>query len=134
MARTNLPTTAFTPNAALADPAGAAIDQANGMTVQFPPAFPVGPTARSLVLRVKNTAAGAHTVTIPAGVNPPAFRASREPFGSAGGLATSIAAGATEWIGPFDESIFTQSDGSIFINFDAGTTGTITAFVTPGRF
>ena len=90
-------------------------------------AIPVSPTARHLVLRVNNSAAGAHNCIIRAGVNPPAFRA------AIGDLTVSINATSTKWIGPLEAARFTQSDGSINVDFDAGATGTITAFLVPSR-
>ncbi|SRR5260221_5772729 len=114
--------------AGLADPAGTAIDQANGMNVALASgAIPANPTAHMLFLRVANTVAGAQTVTIRAGVNPPAFRA---PIGD---LVVSIPATSTKWIGPLEAGRFMQNDNSINVDFQAGTTGTITAFASPGH-
>lgn len=136
MARTNLPVSAL-PAAfgqasftALTDPAGTTIDQANGMTVALttetiPPTYDA---MRGVFLRVHNTAAGSQNLMVRAGTsNPPAFRK------DLGDLTVAIAAGATVWVGPFDQSIFAQSDNSLSIDFNAGTTGTITAFVAPAN-
>lgn|SRR5487761_1939031 len=128
MARTNLPTSLLPADvvAGLADPAGTAIDQANGMNIVLASgAVPAAPTARNLFLRVANSAAGAHNVIVRAGVYPPAFRA------GIGDLTVNVLATSTKWIGPFTAARFAQADGSINIDFDAGTTGTITAFLSP---
>lgn len=129
MARTNLPLSPFVAESAsgLADPAGTTIDQANGMNiVMTTETIPASYDAeRGLFLRVKNTAAGTQHVIVRAGVNPPAFRA---PLGD---LTVAIATGATVWVGPFDMARHAQADDSINVDFDAGTTGTITAFVAP---
>lgn len=127
MARTNLPLSVLVAGGGIADPAGTAIDQANGMnvvmsTTTIPPAYDA---YRGVFLRVANSAAGAHIVTIRAGVNPPSFRA---PLGD---LTVSIPATSTKWIGPLDMGRHAQQDDSINVDFDAGTTGTITAFVAP---
>lgn len=127
MARTNLPISALVAEGGLADPAGTTIDQTNGMNVVMttetvPPTYDA---YRGVFLRVANTAAGAHNVIIRAGINPPAFRA---PIGD---LTVSVTNGTTKWLGPFEMGRHAQSDDSINIDFDAGFTGTITAFVAP---
>lgn len=130
MSRTAIAVVTLPGNAAagLLDPAGTAIDQANGMNVALASgAIPANPTARNLFLRVNNSAAGPHICTIRAGVNPPAFRA---PIGD---LAVTVVNATTRWIGPLEAARFMQNDGSINVDFDAGTTGTITAFVSPGH-
>ena len=130
MARTNLPLSSLVAESttSLADPAGTAVDQANGMNVavtseSIPPTYDA---YKGIILRVANTAAAAHNVIVRAGVNPPAFRA---PLGD---LLVSVTNGTTKWIGPFDMARHAQSDDSINIDFDAGFTGTITAFLLPG--
>lgn len=130
MARTAIPVNKFLANnaTALLDPTGTAIDQANGMNVALAPnTIPAGDSAEALVLRVHNSAAGAHVATIGAGVNPPSFRA------GIGALAVSIAAGAIRWVGPLEPARFLQADGSVNVDFDTGTTGDITAFVVPAH-
>jgi len=128
MARTNLPTNTMPgeATAGLLDPTATAVDQANGMNVALAStAIPAGPSARNLLLRVANTAAAAHNVIIRAGAYPPAFRA------GVGDLNVSVVNATTRWIGPLDGSRHVQADGSINIDFDAGFTGTITAFLVP---
>lgn len=130
MARTNLPTSTLPGEAVagLADPAGTAIDQANGMNVALASgAIPAAPTARMMFLRVNNSAAGAHNLIIRAGAYPPAMRA------GIGDLTVNILATSTKWVGPISSGRFAQADGSINVDFDAGTTGTITAFLSPGH-
>lgn len=132
MARTNLPLSKLVANSHLTDPAGTAIDQANGMNVALAStAIPSQAGGASLVLRVANTNGSNRVVTIKAGAaldtgNPPAFRQ------SLGDLAVTVAATTgVEWIGPFDTSRFIQKDGSINIDFAASFAGTITAFLLP---
>lgn len=130
MARTNLPTSTLPGQAmaGLADPAGTAIDAANGMNIALASgAIPAAPTARNLFLRVANTAASAKNVIVRAGALPPAFRS------GLGDLTVNVTNATTKWIGPLESSRFSQADGSINVDFDAGTTGTITAFLAPER-
>lgn len=134
MARTNLPLSALVAEASvalgtytgLADPAGTAIDQANGMNVSLATtAIPAAPGAELLLLRVANTAASPKNVIIRAGAYPPAFESGK------GDQNVSVTNGTTRWIGPFEYARHAQADGSINVDFDAGTTGTITAFLVP---
>lgn len=134
MARTNLPLSTLTPNSSIAAPTGTAIDQANGMNVQIPTnTFPATPECDHLFLLATNSAAGSHIVTVRAGVGGgatpgAAFRA------GLGDLAITVGASATRWIGPFDPARFLQVDGSVNVDFDAGTTGTIIAAIMPVRW
>ncbi len=132
MARTNLPLTTLTPNSAVLNNAGTAIDAANGMTIALPSnAIPASPDAEQLILYVTNTFAGTKTVTVRAGTsNPPAFR------GGLGDLTTGnlTASTGTAIIGPFDSARFIQSDGSISVDFAASMTGLIWAEIVPARF
>ncbi len=132
MARTNLPLTTLTPNSAVLNNAGTAIDAANGMTIALPSnAIPASPDAEQLLLYVQNTFAGTKTVTVRAGTsNPPAFRGGLGDFTS-GNLTAST---GTAYLGPFDSSRFIQSDGSISVDFAASMTGTIWAVIVPARF
>lgn len=129
MARTNLPLTNLVANGGLTDPAGTAIDQANGMNVAIPTtAIPSGPHLDKLVLRVANTAGGAKNTIVRAGANPPSFRA------SVGDLTVQVpATTGVKWLGPFEIARFMQADGSLNIDFESGATGTITAFMAPGN-
>jgi hypothetical protein len=127
MARTNLPLSNLVANGGLTDPAGTAIDQANGMVVAIPTtAIPSGPGLDKLILRVANTAGAAKNTIVRKGVDPPAFRA------SIGDLTVQVAATTgVKFIGPFEIARFAQSDGSLNIDFESGATGTITAFIAP---
>lgn len=137
MARTNLPLTTLTPNGAVLNNAGTAIDATNGMNVQLPSnVIPAPGSYERVVLYVQNTAAATKTVTVRAGTgapgypNVPAFRAGKGDF-TTGNLTAST---GTAFIGPFDPSWFEQSDGSLNIDFAAGTTGTIWAIQLPRAF
>lgn len=126
MARTNLPVTELAGNAGVAE-STTAIDQANGMNVSVASeSIPAKGEGEDIVLVVDNTAAAAHNVIVRAGAGPvPAFRA------SLGDLTVNVAAGATAFIGPFETARFAQSDGSLNVDFDAGTTGTVVALRVP---
>jgi hypothetical protein len=128
MARTNLPLTNLVANGGLTDPAGTAIDQANGMNVAIPTtAIPSGPHLDKLVLRVANTAGAAKNTIVRAGANPPSFRA------SVGDLTVQVpATTGVKWLGPFEIARFMQADGSLNIDWESGATGTVTAFMSPG--
>jgi hypothetical protein len=127
MARTNLPLSALVANGGLADPAGTAIDVTNGMNVAIPAtSIPSGSGLDKLILRVANTAGAAKNTIVRKGVDPPAFRA------SIGDLTVQVpATTGVRWIGPFEIARFAQSDGSLNIDFEAATAGTITAFIAP---
>ena len=81
-----------------------------------------------MILKVDNSAAGPHVVTVRKGVNPPAFRA------GIGDLAVTVTNGTTQYIGPLESARFSQADGSLLLDFDSGTTGTITAFFIPVKW
>jgi hypothetical protein len=127
MARTNLPLSALVNEGSLADPAGTAIDQANGMNVVMTSeTIPPAGDGYRVLLRVANSAASPFNLIVRAGANPPAFRA---PLGD---LTVAVTNATTKWVGPFDMSRHAQSDDSINIDFGVGFTGTITAFLLPG--
>lgn len=136
MARTNLPATTLTPNSAVLNNAGTAIDATNGMNLQLPTtAIPAAPQADTVVLYVQNTTASTKTVTIRAGANTtylnvPAFEAGKGDLTTGNLTATT----GTAFIGPFEVARFEQNDGSLNIDFAAGMTGNIWALVLPKRF
>lgn len=74
------------------------------------------------ILRVTNSAAVAHSVTIPSGST---------LFGTYSNVVVAIPAGSYRYIGPFESPVVTQADGTIWINFEAGHTGQVTALQTP---
>jgi hypothetical protein len=127
MARTNLPLSNLVANGSLTDPAGTAIDQANGMNVAIPTtAIPSGPHIDKLVLRVANTAGAGKNTIVRKGIDPPAFRQ------GLGDLTVQVpATTGVKWLGPFELARFVQADGSLNIDFESGATGTITAFMLP---
>lgn len=130
MARTNLPLSTLVPNGVLPIPAGTVIDQTNGMNVQLPTtAIPAAPGMADLFLYVATTNAANDNVIIRAGVNPPAFRSG---MGDLTVVAPTANGGGV--VGPLESARFAQSDGSINIDFGAGTTGKITAFIRPSRW
>lgn len=136
MARTNLPTTLMTPNGAVLNNAGTAIDAANGMNITFSSTgFPSAPLMDTLILYVQNTTASTKTVTVRAGANTtylnvPSFEAGKGDL-TTGNLTAST---GTAFIGPFEIARFMQPDGSMNVDFSASMTGTIWAVLLPKRF
>lgn len=130
MARTNLPQTALSPTAGVVNPSTTAIDATNGMNLALANSgFPAGPNTDRVVLVVTNTFAGSKHCIVRAGAsNPPAFRK------DIGDLSVNIGQNQTAYIGPLEWARFCQSDGSLNIDFDSGTTGTILATVLPRSF
>lgn len=130
MARTNLPQTVLSPTAGVVNPSTTAIDATNGMNLALASeGVPAGPNSTGVTLVVSNTFAGAKHVIVRAGAsNPPAFRA------AIGDLSVNVGQNQTAYIGPLEWARFCQSDGSLNIDFDAGTTGTILALVAPRSF
>ncbi|MGH7954752.1 MAG: hypothetical protein ACREOZ_02200 [Gloeomargaritales cyanobacterium] len=78
-----------------------------------------------LLIEVANSAGGAKNVTVNAGAYPPAL------YSGQGNLVRSVGASKTHKFGPLDGMRFSQEDGSITIDFETGTTGTISAFLLP---
>lgn len=117
MARTQIHPTVLAVNGFEADPAGtaAATGAGNGVYVADTEANP-----EVLVLRVKNAGGATANVSIVAGDFPLA------PSSGQGPLAVAVAAGATEWVGPFESARFLQDDGSLAVDTDAAVT--VTAF------
>jgi hypothetical protein len=136
MARTNLPTTTLTPNSAVLNNAGTAIDATNGMNIALTSnTVPAAGGADTLVLYVQNTTASTKTVTVRAGVGGGATPGAAFRSGL-GDLVTGnlTASTGTAFIGPFDVSRFVQTDGSINVDFASGMTGTVWAVLLPKRF
>lgn len=128
MVRTNLPLSTLDPVAGIT-PTATAVDVANGMNIAMAStAMPSGPTGWDLVIVFVNSFAGAKSLIVRAGVNPPAFRKDKgdQSFANAGTSAIS-------YVGPLEPARYTQADGSINIDFTAATTGTVLALVLPHR-
>src|SRR5581483_343518 len=123
MSRTPVPTTELVVNSNIADPAGTAVDPTNGHIISVAP-LPAGAQLEELHIESNSTFAGAKTFTFKAGANPPALSAGQ------GDLVVSLNA-VVGHVGPFSSSRFAQKDGSIWIDVQAGATGTIKAFHVP---
>lgn len=147
MARTALPLTTMTPNGAVLNQAGTAIDATNGMFITYSTTgFPAAGQPDSLVLYVQNTTASTKTVTVRAGTttgggavqpgtaatypNVPAFQSGKGDLTTGNLTATT----GTAFIGPFDPARFVQQDGTLNIDFASGMTGTVWAVQLPKRF
>lgn len=118
MPRDAVAITSLTLNGAVDDPAGTAINATNGATID------AGGDTRGLLVVVTNTFAGAKVTTIQSGVKPPAEHA------SLGDLTESQAQNdRTTFV--LEGSRFIQADGSIWVDFETGMTGTIRALRLP---
>lgn len=120
MARTALTVNALSPNSSIAEPAGNAVDPANGhiLTLSGEQCL------EEFVLDVNFTFAGAKNLTIKAGAYPPALSQGQ------GDLVVAIN-NATRRVGPFSSARFAQADGSLWVDVEAATTGTIKAIHVP---
>ncbi len=118
MARDIVAITDLAVNDATALVAGTTITPANGAAIA------AGGNTQRLAIYVKNTFAGAKTVTVKAGDNPPAVAAGQ------GDLVESFAQDDEKFI-TLESARFAQSDGSIHIDFENGMTGTIAAYRLP---
>lgn len=148
MARTNLPLTTLTPNSAVLNTAGTAVDQANGMYVQMTSSgIPAPGSLERLILYVTNTFAGVGTVTVRAGIyvlstpifasmvkssypNVPGFESAK------GDLVTGNLTASTgiAFIGPFEVARFINQDNAIALDFSASFAGLIWALMLPRAF
>lgn len=117
MARTDITPVKRVRDSSIDEPAGTTIDAGlvtAGVRI-------VAPDFRTLSISVNNTALADKVITIVGGSNPPALKASQ------GNLAITVVTTGTERIGPLTSARFAQADGSLWVNFAAGTTGTIKA-------
>lgn len=117
MPRDILTPVALAMNAGTNGGAGVSINVTNGAVV------PAGSMPR-LLLKVTNTYAGAKSVTIRAGVNPPAVR---EDLGD---LVVPLAQNATHYF-VLESARFAQADGSLNVDYETGMTGTAWALKLP---
>lgn len=127
MARTNVPVSTLVRNGSYVKQGTTALDATNGHVITAPA------QTELLWIEVTNTFAGAKTVTIKAGVYPPAMLASQGALGP-----VSMAQNEVRIFGPFESGRFDQAlaaadaaDNAIHVDLQSGTTGTITAFALP---
>lgn len=116
MARDAVTVTTLGLNAGTLEPAGTAISVANGASVA------AGGDTRGLLIRVAATTGG--DITIQSGSKPPAELASN------GDLVQEVATN-DERIFVVEGARFIQADGSIWIDFEAATAGTVWAYRLP---
>ncbi|MEC4016091.1 hypothetical protein [Streptomyces sp. H27-D2] len=122
MARTAIAYTPFVPNSHLTDVAGTTIDATlvtAGVVINS-----VNP--ERTLLRVTNTSGATKVITVKAGTGPQSWMA-----GSGDSATTVAATTGVEWLGPFTSARFQQQGTKLYIDFAAGTTGTITVFKLP---
>jgi hypothetical protein len=117
MARTAVPHSDLAANSDTDDPAGTALNAGVGNGHTIAAAEP-----EWTLLRVDASAGG--DITILAGDSPPAIAAGQGDLVVAVGI-------ETRWIGPLESGRFLQNDGSVLIDVEAATAGTITAFRVP---
>ncbi|MFF2852682.1 hypothetical protein ACFVT5_41275 [Streptomyces sp. NPDC058001] len=121
MPRTAVPYTPLLPNSSLADPAGTTIDATlvtNGVVIN-------NADPEHTLIRVTNSSGSTRVVTVKAGNGTPALSAGQ------GDLAASIPTTATAWFPPLASGRFQQKGTQLFVDFAAGTTGSITVFKIP---
>lgn len=132
--RTQIPLTTLTRNTMTDIPAGTVIDQANGMYIDFTTtSIPAGPDSELLTLEVRTNNGADKTVTIKAGVGGGVTPGSaiRAPLGDL--VFTAHAASGGGIVGGLESARFMQTNGQIYINFQSGITGWITAYVGAGH-
>ncbi|MFF7335445.1 hypothetical protein [Streptomyces sp. NPDC008150] len=122
MARTALSYTSLTPNGHTTSPAGTTIDSTlvtNGVVIN-------GVDPEHTILRVTNTATGAKNVTVRTGSGTQSWMAGQ------GDLVVAVGANTgNEFVGPFTSARFQQDGSSMYVDFESGFTGTITAIRVP---
>lgn len=121
MARTAVSYSKLVPNGRLADPAGTTIDSTlvtNGVVISD------ADPERTLI-RVTNSAASGKQVTVRAGSGSQSWMA------GSGDATQSVGASSTSWLGPFTSARFQQRGSKLHLDFESGTTGTVTVFRLP---
>ncbi|WP_328545470.1 hypothetical protein [Streptomyces europaeiscabiei] len=125
MPRTAVAYTPFVPNSHLTDVAGTTIDATlvtNGVVIE-------NADPERTLIRVANTAGTDKIVTVKAGSGTQSWMAGQ------GDSATTVAATTgKEFLGPFTSARFQQDGSKLYVDFAAGTTGTITVFKLPKAF
>lgn len=85
-----------------------------------------GAIPEQTLIRVTNTEGSTNTLTVRKGANPPALAA------GLGDLVVTVAATTgVQYIGPFEGGRFMQSDGSLWLDFETGMTGTVDVLTVP---
>lgn len=85
-----------------------------------------GAIPEQTLIRVANTEGSTNTLTVRKGVAPPALAA------GLGDLVVTVAATTgVQYIGPFEGGRFMQSDGSLWLDFETGMTGTVDVLTVP---
>lgn len=126
-------------NSALA-PSAQSADATNGNIVPFTTGSSYG--AFGVILQVANGDSASHTVILRgSGYTGAANGAANSGIPSpqntvlaqstVGDLSVAVAAGTTRYIGPFTTDRFAQSDGSLWIDWSAATSMTITVLQEP---
>jgi hypothetical protein len=131
MPRTTLSYTILNPNGVRNLPTATAADASNGMNIPVPKVTTPGAadSINLLFLYVANTDSADHTCTVKT--------ATGSPTGARGGtgdlVSTISHTAAGGIIGPLDSTRFTQSDGSLNVDFSSATGMTIVAYMLPHR-
>jgi hypothetical protein len=122
MARTAVSYSNLVANSHLTSPAGTTIDSTlvtNGVVIN-------GVDPEHTVIRVTNTATGAKNFIVRAGSGTQSWMAGQ------GDLTVSVGANTgNEFVGPFTSARFQQDGSTMYVDFEAGFTGTITVLRVP---
>jgi hypothetical protein len=122
MARTAVSYSNLVPNGHLTSPAGTTIDATlvtNGVVIN-------NADPEHTVIRVTNTATGAKNVIVRAGSGTQAWMAGQ------GDYTQQVAANTgNEFLGPFTSARVQQDGSMMYVDFEAGFTGTITVLRVP---
>lgn len=117
MARTDITPVSRVHNSSIVEPTGTTIDATlvtNGVRI-------LKPNTRTIEIVVANTAVADKIVTLKAGnVGGGAIKRSQGDL-----TLTVVATTGVRRIGPLESARFSQADGSLWVDFAAGTTGTI---------
>jgi hypothetical protein len=119
MARTPVPYTNLLPNAAVTVPAGTTVDVANDHVIDR--ADP-----ERTVLLITNTDAAPHTVTLKAGTDRSLSWAAGQ-----GDNTFTVPATGSAFFGPFESGRYLQSGQKVYLDFEAGHAGKVTALYVP---
>jgi hypothetical protein len=125
MPRTAVAYSNLAPNSNLSDPAGTTIDATlvtNGVVIE-------NADPERTLIRVANTAGTDKVVTVKAGSGVQSWMAGQGDLG-----VTVAATSGKQFIGPFTSARFQQQGTKLYVDFAAGTTGTITVFKLPKAY
>jgi hypothetical protein len=116
--RVNVPLTVLQPNTATAPPAGTALDVANGHEIDW------ASNDEAVLLDINNTATAAKNVTVKKGT-------AETTLGGIADQTFSVPAAGRRLFAVRESSKWTQPGQKLWLDLEAGTTGTIIAYKLP---